>query len=167
MLCLSIPQPNEVEDPKKMTTRRYLEDFAVGQVFGSDSYAVTVDNIKEFAGQWDPQFFHVDEVEAEDSFFQGLAASGWHTACITMRLLVTGELRPAGGMIGAGVEELRWFRPVRPGDVLKVRAEVVDMRAMRSKPGYGIVRMRVETQDHLGETVQTFTTPLVVRGRGD
>lgn len=167
MLCLSILQPNEAEAVTVMTARRYLEDFAVGQVFGSDSYAVTADNIKEFAGQWDPQVFHLDEDGAADSFFQGLAASGWHTACVTMRLLVTGELRPMGGMIGAGIEALTWHRPVRAGDVLSVRAEVVDARSLRSKPGYGIVRMRVQTLDGNGEAVQTFTTPLVVRGRGE
>lgn len=149
-----------------MTAALYLEDFAVGQVFGSACYAVTAENIKDFAGQWDPQVFHLDERGAEASFFQGLAASGWHTACITMRLLITGDFRPANGVIGAGVEELKWHRPVRAGDELRVRAEVLDVRAMRSRPGHGIVRMRVDTLDAEGKPVQTFTTPLVVQGRG-
>lgn len=144
----------------------YLEDFHVGRVFGSATYAVTPENIKDFASQWDPQVFHLDEAGAEPTFFQGLAASGWHTACITMRLLITSEFRPANGVIGAGVEELKWHRPVRPGDVLRVRAEVLESRSMRSRPGYGIVRMRVDTLDAAGQAVQTFFTPLVVQARG-
>lgn len=144
----------------------YLEDLQAGRVFGSDSYAVTAENIKEFAGQWDPQVFHLDEAGAEPTFFQGLAASGWHTACVTMRLLITGDFKPANGVIGAGIEELKWHRPVRPGDVLTVRAEVLEARPMRSKPGFGIVRMRVDTLDAEGKPVQTFFTPLVVQARG-
>lgn len=144
----------------------YLEDFQAGQIYGSATYAVTAENIKEFAGQWDPQPFHLDEVAAAPSFFQGLAASGWHTACISMRLLITGEFRPADGVIGAGVEELKWHRPVRPGDTLTVRAEVLEVRPMRSRPGHGIVRVRVDTLDAEGLPVQTFTSPLVTRARG-
>lgn len=149
-----------------MGEAHYLEDLAPGMIFVSDTYSVTAENIKEFAGQWDPQVFHLDEAGAEDTFFQGLAASGWHTACLTMRLLITGPFRPVGGVIGAGVEELRWHRPVRPGDVLQVRAEVLEARAMRSRPGQGMVRVRVETLDAAGQAVQTFTTPLVVQARG-
>lgn len=148
-----------------MAGDQYFEDFQPGQTFGSARYAVTADNIKDFAGQWDPQVFHLDEAGAETSFFGGLAASGWHTACITMRLLITGDFRPGNGVIGAGVEELKWYRPVRPGDELTVRAEVVETRAMRSRPGYGIVRMRVETLDADGTPVQSFSTPLVVQAR--
>ncbi|HTH15476.1 MAG TPA: MaoC family dehydratase [Magnetospirillum sp.] len=149
-----------------MSAVLYLEDFQPGQVFGSATYAVTPENIKEFAGQWDPQMFHLDEDGAKDSFFQGLAASGWHTACVTMRLLITGEFRPVNGVIGAGVEELKWARPVRAGDVLTVRAEVLEVRAMRSRPGFGIVRVRVDTLDAEAKVVQTFTSPLVVQARG-
>ncbi len=149
-----------------MKKARYLEDFQPGQVFGSATYAVTAENIKDFAGQWDPQAFHLDEEKGAASFFQGLAASGWHTACVTMRLLITGEFQPANGVIGAGVEELKWHRPVRAGDVLTVRAEVLEVRAMRSRPGYGILRMRVDTLDAEDRPVQTFFTPLVVQGRG-
>lgn len=144
----------------------YLEDCQAGRVFGSASHAVTAEDIKTFAAQWDPQVFHLDEEGAADTFFQGLAASGWHTACLTMRLLTTGEFRPANGVIGAGVEDLKWHRPVRAGDVLTVRAEVLEARAMRSRPGYGIVRMRVDTVDAEGQPVQTFFTPLVVQARG-
>lgn len=143
----------------------YLEDFEPGQVYGSGSYEMTAESIKEFAGQWDPQFFHTDAAAAEDSFFQGLAASGWHTACATMRLLVTGDFQPANGVIGAGIEELKWYRPVRPGDVLTVRSEILEVRPMRSRPGFGLVRVRTTTLDAEGEPVQVFTAPMVVPAR--
>lgn len=145
----------------------YLEDCRAGRVFASASHTVTAEDIKDFAGQWDPQVFHLDEEGAQPTFFQGLAASGWHTACLTMRLWITGEFRPANGVIGAGVEDLKWHRPVRPGDVLTVRAEVLEARPMRSRPGFGIVRMKVETLDAQGVPVQTFHTPLVVQARGE
>ena len=147
-------------------TKLYLEDICIGQKFGSAEFALSPQSIKDFAGQWDPQVFHLDEAGAADSFFQGLAASGWQTACVTMRLLVTGDFQPVNGVIGAGIEDLKWFRPVRPGDVLRIEAEVLDVRPMRSKPGYGICRMKVTTLDAAGEPVQVFTSPLVVQGRG-
>lgn len=143
----------------------YLEDIAPGQVYDSDSYTVTPENLKEFAAQWDPQYFHLDEAAAQDSFFQGLAASGWHTVCISARLLMTGPFRPVNGVIGAGVEDLKWLRPVRPGDVLTIRSEVLEVRPMRSRPGYGIVRMRTTTLDAEQLPVQVFTCPLVVQSR--
>lgn len=146
-------------------TTLFLEDIEPGQIYGSPSYAVTVENIKEFAGQWDPQMFHLDEAAAEDSFFQGLAASGWHTAAATMRLLVTGDFHPVNGLIGAGFEELKWHRPVRPGDTLTVSTEVLEVRPMRSKPGFGVVKVRVTTQDGDGQPVQVFTPTLVVQAR--
>lgn len=146
-------------------TTLFLEDIEPGQIYGSPSYAVTVENIKEFAGQWDPQMFHLDEAAAEDSFFQGLAASGWHTAAATMRLLVTGDFHPVNGIIGAGFEELKWHRPVRPGDTLTVSTEVLEVRPMRSKPGFGVVKVRVTTQDGDGQPVQVFTPTLVVQAR--
>lgn len=145
----------------------FLEDLMVGQVYGSDRYAVTSANIKEFAAAWDPQIFHLDEDGAADSFFGGLAASGWHTACLSMRLLVTSDFKPVNGIIGAGLEELKWLRPVRPGDVLTLRTEVLEVKAMRSKPGFGLCRVRVTTLDQNGEAVQTFTSPLVVRARAE
>jgi acyl dehydratase len=150
-----------------MTGVLYLEDLVAGRTFGSPTHAVTAEDIKTFARAWDPQPFHMDEQAGAASFFGGLAASGWHTACVSMRLLVTGEFRPAGGIIGAGVEELKWHRPVRAGDVLSVRAEVLEARPLRSKPGYGIVRVRVDTLDAAGQPVQTFTSPLVVAARGE
>lgn len=143
----------------------YLDDIAEGDTFKSDDFEVTAQSIKDFAALWDPQVFHLDEVAAEDSFFKGLAASGWQTACITMRLLVTSGFTPVNGVIGAGIEELKWFRPVRPGDVLRAEMEVLEARPMRSKPGYGICRMRVTTTDAAGEPVQVFTSPLVVQSK--
>src|SRR5262249_58766882 len=106
-------------------TGRYLEDFAVGQTFGSGRLRLTAERIKSFAAEFDPQPFHLDEEAARDSIFRGLAASGWHTAAATMRLLVESDLKPIGGIIGAGLEELRWPRPVRPRDHLPVATHVL------------------------------------------
>ena len=113
---------------------RYLEDFAVGQTFASGRLQISVEEIKAFAAAFDPQPFHLDEEAARDTIFKGLAASGWHTAALTMRLLVEGELKPAGGVIGAGFDEFRWPRPVRPGDELHLEAEVLEVRASKSRP---------------------------------
>src|SRR5215471_18409976 len=108
------------QDETKPKVVHYLENFAVGQTFSSGRMRVTEEEIKAFAAKFDPQPFHLDEATAQQSFFQGLAASGWHTAAITMRLLVESDLKPAGGVIGAGFDEFRWPRPVRPGDELRV-----------------------------------------------
>ncbi|CUW39845.1 putative Acyl dehydratase [Magnetospirillum sp. XM-1] len=143
----------------------YLEDLTPGRVFSSPSYEVTAADIKGFAAAWDPQHFHLDEETAKDSFFAGLAASGWHTAAATMRLMVTSELDLPLGIIGSGLEYLKWHRPVRPGDVLRLRIEVVETREMRSKPGMGLARLRVETLDADGQPVQTLETQLVVPAR--
>lgn len=142
-----------------------LEDIRPGAVYGSGHHLVTAEDICDFAAQWDPQVFHMDADAAMDTFFRGLVASGWHTGAMTMRLLVTGEFQPLGGIIGGGIEELKWFRPVRPGDVLTIRTEILEVRPMKSRPGYGIVRVRVTTVDMDGQPVQTFTSPLVVPSR--
>lgn len=144
----------------------FLEDFEAGQIYGSESFRVTSEAIKDFAGQWDPQVFHLDEAGAGDSFFGGLAASGWHTGAITMRLLVTSPFKPVNGIIGAGLEELKWLRPVRPDDILSVSTEVLAVTPMRSKPGFGLVKVRVTTLDQHGQPVQVFVSPLVVQARG-
>jgi acyl dehydratase len=143
----------------------YLEDLVPGRVFSSPAYEVTPDDIKDFAARWDTQHFHLDPDSARDSFFGGLAASGWHTAAATMRLMVTSELKLPLGIIGTGLEYLKWHRPVRPGDVLSLRIEVVETREMRSKPGLGLARFRVETLDGTGAVVQTLETQLVVPTR--
>ncbi len=132
----------------------YLEDFAPGQRYGSQRLTIDTEQIKAFAGQFDPQPFHLDEAAAEKSFFRGLAASGWHTAALTMKLLVGGELQPYGGLIGAGFEEFNWPRPVRPGDELRIECEVLEVRPSRSRPGQGILRVRITTFNQNDEPVQ-------------
>ena len=144
---------------------RYLEDFEPGQQFGSGSVTVDAEQIKAFAKQFDPQPFHLDDQDARASFFQGLAASGWHTAALTMRLLVEGELSVAGGIVGAGADEFRWPRPVRPGDTLTVRSEVLEVRPSKSRPEQGLVKVRSTTLNQKGEPVQIFVANLVVPRR--
>ena len=131
-------------------TERYLEDFETGQTFGSGRIHIDAERIKSFAAEFDPQPFHLDERAAADSIFRGLAASGWHTAAITMRLLVDSDLKPAGGIVGAGFDELRWPRPVRPGDELRVESEVLEIRASKSRPDQGVIKV----QGHNAESEQ-------------
>ena len=135
--------------------RLYLEDLHVGQRFVTGSLAIDAEQIKAFARQFDPQPFHVDEEAAKQSFFGGLAASGWHTASLTMRLLVDDGPAFAGGNIGAGVE-VAWPRATRPGDVLTVECEVTDIKPSLTKPERGIVSMRNETKNQRGEVVQVL-----------
>jgi acyl dehydratase len=143
----------------------YLEDLAIGQVYRSERLSVDADRIKAFAAEFDPQPFHLDDEAARHSIFGALAASGWHTAALTMRLLVESEFRPAGGVIGAGVDELRWPRPVRPGDTLQVEGEVIEVRPSKSKPRQGVVRTKVTTTNQDGEVVQVFIANLIVPRR--
>ena len=125
-----------------MPPELYFEDFYVGQKMNSSGKAkVTAEEIKEFGQKYDPQPFHLDQAAGESSFFKGLAASGWLTAAIVMRLRVQ-SITVAGGMIGAGVEEMRWTEPVRPGDTLRTEIEVLGVRHSMSRPDYGIVRTR-------------------------
>jgi acyl dehydratase len=147
------------------TSERYLEDFAVGQTFGSGRLRVDEARIKTFAAEFDPQPFHLDEEAAHDSIFQGLATSGWHTAALTMRLLVEGELKPAGGVIGTGFDEFRWPRPVRPGDELRVESEVLEVRPSKSRPDQGLIKVRTTTLNQDGEAVQIMIGNLMVRRR--
>ena len=143
----------------------YLEDFAPGQKYATASLRVTPEDIKAFAKQFDPQPFHLDDDAAKTSFFGGLAASGWHTAALTMKLLVTGELAPAGGIIGAGFEEFRWPRPVRPGDELHVESEILEVRPSKSRPTQGLIKVKTTTFNQDGEAVQVFVGSLVVPRR--
>jgi acyl dehydratase len=118
----------------------YYEDFYIGQKFQSaGSYKVTAEEIKEFGQKYDPQPFHLDEAAGEGSFFKGLAASGWLTAAVVMRLRVQ-SIKVFGGMIGAGVEEMRWTEPVRPGDTIRTEIEVVGVRKSSTRKDLGIVR---------------------------
>jgi len=142
----------------------YLDDLHVGQRFTSGSQVLDEAQIKRFASEFDPQPFHLDEVAAKATVFGGLAASGWHTAAVTMRLLVQGGLPIAGGIIGYG-GELSWLKPTRPGDTLSVVSEIVEITPSRSQPNRGSVRVRSETRNQDGEVVQTFTARLVVPRR--
>jgi acyl dehydratase len=126
---------------------------------------VEADRIKSFAAEFDPQPFHLDGATARDTLLRGLAASGWHTAALTMRLLVDGEFRPAGGIIGAGFEELRWPKPVRPGDELHSESEILEVRPSKSRPDQGMVKVRTTTFNQHDEPVQIFTANLIVQRR--
>jgi acyl dehydratase len=144
-------------------TKLYLEDVRIGQRFISGPHTIDEEQIIAFAREFDPQPFHLDPEAAKDSFFQGLAASGWHTVSITMRLIV--EATPfAAGAVGAGAE-VSWLRPVRPGETLHVEAEVVDITPSRSKPDRGIVTVRNETHSDKGDVVQIITSKIVVPRR--
>jgi acyl dehydratase len=143
----------------------YLEDFAVGQKFGSGRLKVDAARIKSFAAEFDPQPFHLDEAAARGTIFGGLAASGWHTAAMTMRLLVESELKPAGGIVGAGFDEFRWPRPVRPGDELYLDIEVMEVRPSKSRPEQGLVKVKTTTVNQNGEAVQVSVGNLVVPRR--
>lgn len=143
----------------------YLEDFAPGQIYRSGAVTVDAASIKRYATEYDPQPFHLDEAAADGSFFRGLAASGWHTAALTMRLLVDGELKPAGGIIGAGLDEFRWPRPVRPGDTLRAECEVLEVRPSKSRPDQGLIKVRVTTLNQNGEAVLVMVPNLVVPRR--
>jgi acyl dehydratase len=147
-----------------MPQELYFEDLHPGMKFNSvRNYRVTAEEIKEFAEQYDPQPFHLDEAAGESSFFKGLAASGWLTAAIVMRLRVE-SIHIAGGMIGAGVEEMRWMQPVRPGDTLRTEAELLNVRLSASRPAYGVVRSRTLVFNQRDETVMrsvvNFLAPL-------
>jgi acyl dehydratase len=139
----------------------YLEDLHPGQRFTSGTHTLDEAQIKAFAQQFDPQPFHLDEEAAKDSLFAGLAASGWHTAAITMRLQVESGLPISGGIIGAG-GELNWPRPTRPGDTLHVENEILEVTPSRSRPERGMVTIRSETLNQRGEVVQALTVKLVV-----
>ena len=140
--------------------RLYLDDFRAGQRFTSGSHEVTAAAIKAFAAEFDPQPFHLDEAEAGRSFFSGLAASGWHTAAITMRLLVEGGMPIAGGVIGAG-GEISWPRPTRPGDVLRVVCAVEAVTPSRSRPERGMLTVRCETLNQRDEPVQVLVARMI------
>lgn len=139
----------------------YLEDLQVGQRFTSATHLMEESRIKAFAEEFDPQAFHLDESAGQESVFRGLAASGWHTAAVAMRLLVTGGLPIANGIIGVG-GEIAWPRPTRPGDTLRVESEIVEITPSRSKPNQGIVTVRSTTLNQNGESVYVFTSRILV-----
>ena len=146
---------------------KYLDDFAVGQTYRSGRLHVDREGIKAFAAAFDPQPFHLDDQAAPGSIFGGLVASGWHTAALTMRLLVGGELRPAGGIVGVGFDELRWPHPVLPGDELHVETEVLEVRPSKTRPRQGLIKLRTTTRNQRGEAVQVSVGTLIVPRRPD
>ena len=156
--------PAKVVSPAKVL---YLEDLHVGQKFSSGTYRMTEDRIKSFAAEFDPQPFHLDEAAAaQHGVFRGLAASGWHTAAATMRLLVTSGLPFADGLVGLG-GEIAWARPTRPGDTLRVESEILSIVPSRSKPNQAIVTVRNITVNQKGEQVQVLTTKILAFRRSD
>jgi len=142
----------------------YLEDLSVGQRFTTGTLTVTEAEIKEFAGRYDPQPFHLDDAAAAKTLFGGLAASGWHTAAMTMRLLVQSGAPLAWGIIGGG-GEIAWPRPTRAGDVLHVEGEVMEITPSKSKPDRGMVLMKSETKNQNGDAVQVTAMKLIVPRR--
>ncbi len=143
----------------------YLDDLPAGRRLRSGSLTVTAKEVVAFAAQYDPQPFHLSDAGAEGTMFGKLAASGWHTAAMTMRLQVDGGLPIAGGIIGGRVDELRWTRPVRPGDTLHVESEVLEARASDSRPDQGWVKIRSSTVNQNGEPVQVMVVNLLVPRR--
>jgi len=141
---------------------RYLEDFTAGQKFGSGRMRLDRERIKTFTAEFDPQPFHLDEEAARDAIFRGLAASGLHTAALAMRLVVESEFKPAGGIVGAGVDQLRWPLPVRPGDELRVESEVLKVRPSKSRSMQGLVKLRATTLNQNGHAVQVVVANLIV-----
>lgn len=146
------------------TAVHYFEDFHVGQKFVTAPHPIDAEQIVNFASQFDPQPFHLDDAAGKNTLFGGLVASGWHTASIAMRLTLEGELRIAGGMIGGG-GELQWTKPVRPGDTLRVHAVVLEVTPSRTHPDRGSIVVRSETRDQIGEVVQVFTARMIVPRR--
>ena len=144
--------------------RLYLDDLQVGQRFTSGAYVIEGARIKEFAAEFDPQPFHLDEIAAQASVFKGLSASGWHTAAVAMRLLVTGGLPFANGIVGMG-GEIAWPRPTRPGDILHVESEIVEISPSRSKPHQGIVTVRGTMFNQNRKAVYLLTAKLLVLRR--
>jgi acyl dehydratase len=143
----------------------YIDDLAAGQRYAGGTASVDVAAIKGFAAAFDPQPFHLDEAAAGASIFGRLVASGWHTMALTMRMLVDGELRSLWGLVGLGADELRWPRPVVPGDVLSVEWEVLETRPSSSKPDRGTARLRVTTRNQRDEVVLTLITTILLPRR--
>ena len=139
----------------------YLEDLHIGQRFTSGTHVMEEAKIKEFAAAFDPQPFHLDASAAQSSVFKGLAASGWHTAAIAMRLLASGGLPLANGIIGLG-GDISWPRPTRPGDILRVESEIVDITPSRSKPKQAVVAVRSTMLNQNDEPVYVLNAKLLV-----
>ena len=147
--------------------KTFLEDLAPGQVFTSNARAIVdAASIKRFAGEYDRQPFHLDEAAARPTFFRELVASGWHTTAMTMQLIIE-TLPLSHGIIGSGVDELRWPRPVRPGDTLRLHCEIIDVQPSKLRPSRGTVRVRMTTLNQNDEPVQTMVANLMAFRRSE
>jgi acyl dehydratase len=144
----------------------YYEDLALGRVYRTAAVDVTAEEIRTFAARYDPQPFHLDAAAAQESVFGGLVASGWLTAALTMRLMVQSEFRFGSGVVGLGVDTLKWPRPVRPGDRLTATIEITAMRVSASKPGFGVMKIKTTTANQREETVQVMVSNVLVRRKG-
>ena len=144
---------------------RYLDDLKPGDRFSGGPVTVTEAEIIDFASRYDPQPFHLDPEAAKETVFGGLAASGWHTAGLTMRMIVTGEGKLAGGFVGMGVEEVSWPKATRPGDSLRIESEILEVRPSAKRPDRGIARVRTTTFNQHDEVVQVMTANLLVARR--
>jgi acyl dehydratase len=161
-----VPEPEIVmTTAAELADGLYLEDLEVGQRFASGTQVIDEARIKTFAREFDPQPFHLDDERAKGTLFRGLAASGWHTAAVTMRLLVDSGLPLAAGIIGAG-GEIAWPLPTRPGDTLRVESEILDIKPSQSRPDRGTVTVRSLTRNQNNEVVQSLTSRLIVPRRG-
>ncbi len=143
---------------------RYFEDFSAEQIFHGGPIVIDAEGIKEFAATFDPQPFHLDESTATQTFFKGLAASGWQTAALTMRMMME-ALDVAGHFIGIEIEEMRWPLAVRPGDILRVEVEIAATRPLRSRPDYGLVKLKVATLNQGDQSVQQMLTTTLIGRR--
>jgi acyl dehydratase len=146
--------------------RRYFEDFKVGETWESAPTPVSAQEIIAFASNFDPQPMHTDAARAADGAFQGLVASGWHIAALSMKVFVQAGGYGETPVVGLGIDELRWRAPVRAGDVLTVQREVVELRRSESNPAHGVVRTRVTVRNQDGTTVMTLITAGRVPARG-
>ncbi len=147
-------------------SRMHYEDLAVGRTFRTASVDVTAEEVASFAARYDPQPFHLDEAAARSSVFGGIVASGWLTASLTMRLMVKSDFDFGSGVVGLGVDSLRWPRPVRPGDRLTATIEIMAMRVSESKPGFGVVKIKTTTTNQRDEVVQVQVSNILVPRRG-
>lgn len=146
-----------------MADELYFDDFQVGQQFQSGTYLLTKESSVKFAQEYDPQYFHIDEEAAKDSHFGKLAASGWQTMAITMKLKAgSGMNRVAGGLVGLGLDSVKWLKPVYPDDTLHVLITVIDKRRSESKPTHGVVKYHMETFNQLDEKVLEMNTAIWV-----
>ncbi|MDQ6940277.1 MAG: MaoC family dehydratase [Verrucomicrobiota bacterium] len=143
----------------------YFDDLKVGERFRSEAFKIDEQAIKKFAREFDVQLFHLDPIAAEQSIFQGLSASGWHTAAVAMRLFTTGPLQFVGGAVGLGVDELRWPTAVRPNDTLQLETEILEMRPSKSNPQRAIIRIRNVMTNQNGEVVLSYMANAMVRRR--